>query len=366
MARRPRSRPRRLPALPETPRPPRRQRRAPVGPPPSLEGGTLALVLLRLFLGITFVYAGLDKLIDPTFLRTSGSGSIATQLDAFVRVSPIAILVQIFAQPWPILTGLMVSIAEIAVGLGTLSGLLFRASAVGGASLSLLFWLTASWATKPYYYGPDLPYAAGWIVLAIAGHGERFVFTGWLDRQLEPTDDWSEPISPERRAFLQGTLVGLGALALAIAGGTLGSAIFGHPSESNPLGGTPPSGSGSLLPSGSAPASTLATPAGSVVGTLTDLANQGGSLAFQVPQTGDPGVLVKLGSGKVVAFDAVCTHAGCTVEFDPTSGYLICPCHGATFDPGHAAAVVGGPTNQPLLSLPIRIDQATGAISIVG
>ncbi len=319
-------------------------------------------MLLRLFLGVTFIYAGLDKLIDPTFLRVSGPGSIASQLDAFVRVSPIAVLVEVIAQPWPILTGLLISIAEIAVGLGALTGLLFRAAACGGAALSLLFWLTASWATKPYYFGPDLPYAAGWIVLAIAGHGERFVLSGWLDQLLEPADEWSEPVSPERRAFLHATLVGIGAVALAVVGGTLGSAIFGH---QDPLTETP-SGTGASTPPGSGPAGAGPTPSGSVVGTLAALASNGGSLPFQVPQTGDPGVLVKLASGKVVAFDAVCTHAGCTVEYDPRSGDLVCPCHGATFDPRHSAAVVGGPTNQPLLSLPIRIDQATGAISIVG
>lgn len=324
-----------------------------------VEGVTLALVLLRLFLGVTFIYAGLDKLIDPTFLRTSGPGSIASQLDAFVRVSPIAILVEVIAQPWPILTGLLISIAEIAIGLGALTGLLFRAAACGGAALSLLFWLTASWATKPYYFGPDLPYAAGWIVLALAGDGERFVLSGWLDQLLEPADEWSEPVSQERRALLHATLVGIGAVSLALLGGTLGSAILGR---SSPL--TRPDAGASPAPS-SGPAGSAPTPPGSVVGTLTDLAKNGGSIAFQVPQTGDPGVLVKLASGKVVAFDAVCTHAGCTVEYDRGSGDLVCPCHGATFDPRRSAAVVGGPTNQPLLSLPIRIDQATGAISIV-
>jgi len=327
---------------------------------------SLALVLLRLFLGVTFLYAGLDKLIDPTLLRTSGPGSIASQLDEFVRVSPIAILVQIFARPWPILIGLLVSIGEIAIGIGALTGLLFRAAAAGGAGLSLMFWLTASWATKPYYYGPDLPYAAGWIVLTIAGNGERFVLTGWLDRLLEPADEWAEPVSVARRAFLQGTLVGLGALAVAFVGGTWGSAIFGHPADANPIGGTPPSGSGSPGPAGTGAASEPPTAGGTVIGTTADLANQGGSLAFQVPQTGDPGVLVKLASGKIVAFDAVCTHAGCTVEFDPGSGDLVCPCHGATFDPRRGAAVVAGPTDQPLLSLPIRIDASTGEISLIG
>ena len=59
----------------------------------------------------------------------------------------------------------------------------------------------------------------------------------------------------------------------------------------------------------------------------------GRAVAFDDPMTGDPGVLVKLGDGTIVAYDAVCTHAGCTVGYDRRSGFLLCPCHGATFDP---------------------------------
>ena len=198
--------------------------------PPPLQGVTLALVLLRLFLGITFIYAGLDKLIDPTFLQASGAGSIGAQLDSFVRASPIGILVEIFARPFPIFTGLVVSVLEIAIGLGALTGLLFRLAAVGGAVLSITFWLTASWAIKPYYYGPDLPYAAGWIVLAIAGHGGRFLLDPWLARQLDLEPDNEAPYSVERRRLIQGGTLALGTVVIASLGGTLGALVFGRSS----------------------------------------------------------------------------------------------------------------------------------------
>ena len=104
------------------------------------------------------------------------------QLDAFVRQSPIGLLIQVFGERFPVLIGLLIAVAEIAIGIGALTGLLFRLPPSGGAALSILFWLTASWATKPYYYGPDLPYAIGWLTLALAGHGNLFVIGAWLDR----------------------------------------------------------------------------------------------------------------------------------------------------------------------------------------
>ncbi len=52
-----------------------------------------------------------------------GPGSIGEQLAAFAKVSPIAPLVEVFAQPFPVEIGFLIAIAEIAVGLGALTGL---------------------------------------------------------------------------------------------------------------------------------------------------------------------------------------------------------------------------------------------------
>jgi len=69
--------------------------------------------------------------------------------------------------------------------------------------------------------------------------------------------------------------------------------------------------------------------------------------------------------GTIVAFDTVCTHEGCTVEYDRGSGFLLCPCHGAVFDPRNDAQAVAGPTNTPLTPVPIHVDTATGRITLV-
>ena len=58
----------------------------------------------------------------------------------------------------------------------------------------------------------------------------------------------------------------------------------------------------------------------------------------------------------VVAYSAICTHAGCDViVWHPESQHLECPCHDSQFDPAAAAKVVGGPAPRPLPALPLRI-----------
>lgn len=350
---------------------------APDARPPS-ERVTLALLPLRVFLGVTFVYAGIDKLIDPAFLRASGPGSIASQLEGFVKVSPIGPFVQVFGQAFPVQIGFLIALAEIAIGLGALSGLLFRLSAAGGLALSGLFWLTASWATKPYYYGPDLPYAFGWLTLAFAGTGGRFTIETWL-RRLFDGGAYGETFSQERRVVLKAGFLGIASIAVAGLAGTVGASVLGRSkgiaaatSSPDPSVAVAGQGASPTLPAaGSSPTAAVApgpspSPApasGPLVARVSQLAS-GRAVTFDDPITGDPGVLLKLADGSIVAFDTVCTHAGCTVEYDRGSGYLRCPCHGATFDPAHDAQAIAGPTNQPLAAIPIHIDTASGRITL--
>ena len=336
----------------------------------------LAILPLRLFLGGTFVYAGLDKIIDPAFLRSAGPGSIAAQLEAFTRVSPIGLIVHLFGQPFPVAVGWLIALAEIAIGLGALLGIAVRLSASGGAALSFLFWLTASWATRPYYYGPDLPYAFAWLTLALVGHGGRFALEGYF---RAPEDRWAdaEPaVAIDRRLLLQASVLGVGAMALAAAGGTLGARLFrpaGGVASGSPTMATDgpfppaPGASTSPIPSAatSAGQSAAPPPTGTVIARVARMTSRR-PVTFVDPLTGDPGVVIKLASGSIVAYDTTCTHAGCTVEFDPSSSLLICPCHGATFDPSHNAEVLGGPTDQPLARLPIKIDAASGNVYLQG
>ena len=74
-------------------------------------------------------------------------------------------------EPLAVPLGVLIALAEIAIGLGALTSLLARWCAWGGVALAALLWLTASWAVHPYYLGPDLPYLAGWLTLALVGDG---------------------------------------------------------------------------------------------------------------------------------------------------------------------------------------------------
>ncbi|MFK0254216.1 DoxX family protein [Streptomyces sp. NPDC090445] len=127
-----------------------------------------ALLPLRVFLGVTFVYAGLDKLTDPAFLSASGPGSIGEVMRGVRDTSAIPGLVDL-ALLSPVGFAVLLAVAETAVGLAVLAGLLTRLAAAGGALISLSLWLTVSWQVTPYYYGNDLAYLMAWTPLILAG-----------------------------------------------------------------------------------------------------------------------------------------------------------------------------------------------------
>ncbi|WP_055493237.1 DoxX family protein [Streptomyces sp. TP-A0356] len=130
--------------------------------------GRYALLPLRVFLGVTFIYAGLDKLTNSAFLHDSGSGSIGELMQSVRGSSAIPALVDL-ALKNPVGFGHAMAFGELAVGIGTLLGLLARIAALGGALISLSLWLTVSWASTPYYYGNDLAYLMAWLPLVLAG-----------------------------------------------------------------------------------------------------------------------------------------------------------------------------------------------------
>lgn len=128
-----------------------------------------AMLPLRLFLGVSFLAAGLDKLTDPQFFNSSAPGYIGQQLAGFAQNSPMSWVLTNIAVPNATLFGWAVLFGELAIGLGTLVGLFSRTAAFFGALLSLVLWLSSSWSVVPFFLGPDLPYMMGWITLILVG-----------------------------------------------------------------------------------------------------------------------------------------------------------------------------------------------------
>ncbi len=404
------------------------------------------LLPLKLFLGITFVYAGIQKLTDPQFFHPSARGFIGNQIHAFAPGSPLHDVLINVVVPHAAIFGALVAYGEIAIGVGTLVGFLLRPAAFFGLLLSLLFFLSASWHVYPYFYGADIVFVFGWLTLLLAGPAGSFLpalDVLLLSRLMRNMPDRMQPrlnnllflllggrtptrvvssnkdlvhgnvsrrgraqvrlSQAARRNFLWGLVTGSSGLLLAW---WVGQNLHLFPSLADDASSTNASQPTTFPNSGqstnSAPASPVPTatkrprrpyssddegpeseadsegrrpstvpPSSGTPGISTPIAQMNAvppnsAKAFIIPSNGDPGVLVHLKNGQFVAFDATCTHAGCHVQYDSSSQHLLCPCHGAEFDPVNNAAVVQGPTTIPLVRVPISIDNTTGKISITG
>ncbi|HTY95447.1 MAG TPA: Rieske 2Fe-2S domain-containing protein [Solirubrobacteraceae bacterium] len=373
-----------------------------------------ALLPLRGFLGFTFCFAGLQKLANPNFFRSSDPAGIYAQMLAAIRVSPLhSVLSHLVRYSTPI--GVLIALGELAVGLGVLAGLWTRVAAVGGVLLSLTLFLTVSFHSTPYYTGADIVFVFAWLPLVLAGSGGVLSLDATIAERAravhsqgsippvtvpfsivqrvcghyeadrcqamhgDPCDPGPCPYLHDardeatvatqrrlgeltRREIVLGgaATAALGAAGLAAAGAAagLGRAVGGTKPEASPVSLTPPrtpehSTTTTVAPTGSgaATATTAAPPPGIAIGAAKDVP-VGGSAHFTDPNTQSPSLVIQLKRNSFLAYDAVCPHAGCTVGYLASQQIIACPCHGSEFNPDNGD-VIQGPAPRGLRRLEI-------------
>ncbi len=370
------------------------------------------LLPLRAFLGVTFVYAGLQKLANPDYLNPASPTSVAGQMRALQHSSPIGPLLG-FTVHAPSVVGLLIAFAELAVGIGTLVGLYPRVAAAGGALLALTFFLTVSWSTSPYYYGADIVFVFAWLTMLGFGTGGVLSLDAWLRNRARrrlrlapepatvpisavrlrqlcarggscgldtdgecarlrgcPIFPVGEPLTPANRAEIDrrtilntgaaAAVTAAGALALGaitavlgrLAGGTRHHANFALPAGPEPSSPTAPSRSPRTSRSTS-PAGSGATPTGTAIGPASAVP-VGQARSFTDPASGNPAWIVHPTAATFVAFSAVCTHAGCPVQYEQSNVQFVCPCHGGVYD-ARTGQVLQGPPPSPLPQIPVHV-----------
>jgi thiosulfate dehydrogenase (quinone) large subunit len=318
-----------------------------------------ALLPLRLFLGLTFVYAGVQKLSDPGFLHAGAATYIGTQLHGFASGTPGGFVLRAFALPQPELAGVGVAVTEIGVGLLVTAGLMTRIAAAVGMSLNLLLFLTASWHTTPYFLGPDLVFTFAWLPLVLAGAEGQPALDN-LIRQPSAALSRRVRLQPETapdlddaavaRSTRRALLAEFGGAAIAIAGiAALAKGPYTAPRSLTAGGrgaGSGGGGAGAAQGGGSGSGAGSAAGAGKVppgavkLGPSKRLPAEAAA-TYSDPTDGSPDILIRESDGSLKAFSAVCTHAGCTVGYE--GGVIYCPCHGGEYSPETGEVIAGPP-----------------------
>jgi thiosulfate dehydrogenase [quinone] large subunit len=327
--------------------------------------GTVAtgwvLMPLRLFLGATFLFAGLQKIANPNFLRSSSPASIHAQLAGAARSSPIHGLLSHLVGIAPAV-GVLIALGEVAIGVGVLLGLLTRVAAIAGMALSFGLFLTVSFHASPYFTGSDIVFFFAWMPIALAGAGDAPALDTWLAQSDRAATVGRGGVS-RREVLSKGALTGMAAGAVVVGSGLtalLGRMVDGTATSAGGVrtlagGGSGPTATTSAGGGGTTTSTRGSTPSGTAVGPASSVP-VGGSASFTDPSSGDPALVIQETAGGFVAFDAVCPHAGCTVAYQPSAKIIACPCHGSTFD-----AATGNVLNGPAATGLTPIKMAKGS-----
>ena len=273
----------------------------------------LPMTIIRLWLGVTWIYGGWSKAIDSGYLDKASSTYFGAQINGMIGHSPLSFGLTKILEHATIFAW-FVMLSEFAIGIAVIAGVALQAATLGGFSMAIVLWLSVSYHVHPYFLGSDLPYAVLWLALFFMvrnssnGRGRR--------------DGGLIPNLRDRREVMRLVGVGTAAVIAALAGG-------------------------SFKPKKVAVSAVIAKNADVKVGEVKKFTAMDGSPAY----------LFKTAAG-VFAYTAICTHQGCTVNYDSLANELACPCHGARFDPNNGAKVVAGPAPIPLPKIKVAIQGA--------
>lgn len=80
---------------------------------------------------------------------------------------------------------------------------------------------------------------------------------------------------------------------------------------------------------------------------------QGSALMFKFGAR--PAMLIHHKDDSWVSLDAVCTHMGCTVAYDPNKDMVHCACHGGVYD-AKTGENISGPPPRPLTKYVVAVN----------
>ena len=274
----------------------------------SWRGQSRAEKLLRSFLSITWIYAGWDKASDSGFLTSGKPTFIGNTLAAYSTDSPISSLLQRLVEH-STQVGVFIILAEFSIGIATLLYVAPATAAFSGFVMSVGLWLAGSFNISPYFLASDTAYAILWLTYLLLMIGNRRM----------PATNF------QRRNVIRTSIVAGLAVVASLAGRSVAS------STTLKSAGTP----------------------GKKIVKLSKIP-VGKSFNFIHSAQGVPSVLFRTKTG-VFAYSAICTHQGCTVAFKSASKKLVCPCHGAQFDPFANGSVTSGPAETPLAKVSVKV-----------
>lgn len=300
------------------------------------------VLLLRGYLAVTFLYAGLSK-IGGTFLDGSSPTSMHATLLAVRGHSPIGgLLTPVLHHSFAF--GLLIAVGETAVGVGMLVGLFARIAAMGGMLISLSLFLTVSWNANPWYTGADIVYLFALTPILLGGAGPLSA-DEWLAIRRNADDSAGARADDLARRVVLGGLAGVGGLiAVGLA------SMF---RSSSPSASPGPSGGGATSSDKASASDTASstTSAGAAAIVAANAVPVGGAAPATDPTTGDPIYVLQLQPGAYTALDRICPHQGCEVSFISAAAGFQCPCHLSTFDA--SGAVTQGPATTGLAKIPV-------------